>query len=252
MRDVLRAISAEWVKLRGTLARRLCWVAPLVVVGLVTLMQLVRDLGDRPAPPPDQAWLRFATECLGLFTFLMLPLFITLQSALLAQLEHGEKQWKHLLALPVPKGVHYVAKAVALVVMIWAALAALVVFVELGGHLLAFARPALGIRGPGPLAFLVEKAFYIALIATCMMAIHLWIALRWTSFTVAVATGMSVTVVGFLVGQSKYQAYYPWSMTLQVLGNQEVEPLRPVLVALAAAAVAFLLGWWDFRRREMG
>jgi hypothetical protein len=249
---MFRAVAAEVVKLRGTLARRLCWVAPLVVVGLDVAMLLVRNLGNRPIPPPAEAWQRFASECLGLFTFLMLPLFITLQSALLAQLEHGERQWKHLLALPVPRGVHYAAKAVALLAMTFAALLFLVVFIEIGGHLLSIARPALGLRGSAPHAVLIEKAAVIFLISTCMIMIHTWVALRWSSFTVAVATGMSATVIGFLVGQSEYRAFYPWSMALQVLGGQEVDPLRPVLVALAGAGVALVLGLWDFSRREMG
>lgn len=247
-----RAVSAELVKLRGTLARRLCWLAPLVVVGLDTTMLLVRKLGERPTPPPEVAWLRFAQETFGLWTFLMLPLFITLQSALLAQLEHGERQWKHLLALPVPKGVHYAAKTVVLTAMTAAAFVSLGVLTLLGGHFLAFAKPALGIAGPGPYGFLLQKGALVFLIATAMIALHTWIALRWSSFTVAVSAGMSATVIGFLVGQSEYRAYYPWSMALQVLGQEPIEPLRPVAIALAVALGAFVLGLWDFRRREMG
>lgn len=252
MPEFFRAVSAEVVKLRGTLARRLCWIAPLVVVGLVTAMLLVRKLGDRPTPSAAAAWLGFAQECVGIWAFLMLPLFITLQSALLAQLEHGERQWKHLLALPVPKGVHYAAKAVVLSAMIFAAFVFMALFTLLGGHLLAFAKPALGIAGPGPYAFLFEKGLLLFLISTAMIAIHIWVAIRWTSFTVAVATGMSATVIGFLVGQSEYRAYYPWSMTLQVLGEKAVDPLPALATALAVAAVVFVLGLWDFRRRELG
>lgn len=252
MNEMLRAVAAEVVKLRGTLARRLCWVAPLVVVGLDVAMLLVRKFGDRPVPAPEVAWLHFTQEAFGLWTFLMLPLFITLQSALLAQLEHGERQWKHLLALPVGKSVHYVAKALVLVGMIFAAFVFLSAFIVVGGHFLAFAKPSLGIAGSGPYRFLLEKGFQVFLLSTAMIAIHTWVAIRWTSFTVAVATGMSATVIGFLVGQSEYRAYYPWSMALQVLGSKAVEPLPAILTALAVAAVAFGLGLWDFRRREMG
>lgn len=252
MAEILRAVAAEAVKIRGTLARRLCWVAPLVVVGLDVAMLLVRNFGDRPTPSPEAAWLQFTQEAFGLWTFLMLPLFITLQSALLAQLEHGERQWKHLLALPVGKGVHYSAKAALLVAMIFAAFLFLGVFILLGGHFLAFAKPSLGIAGPGPYRFLLEKGLQVFLLSTAMITLHTWVAIRWTSFTVAVATGMSATVIGFLVGQSEYRAYYPWSMALQVLGGKAVDPLPAILTALAVATVAFGLGLWDFRRREMG
>ena len=53
---------------------------------------------------PAAAWLMFARASSVLWVFLMLPLFVTLESALLAGLEHGERQWKHLLALPAAAG----------------------------------------------------------------------------------------------------------------------------------------------------
>jgi lantibiotic transport system permease protein len=250
MAEFFRAVAAEAVKIRGTLARRLCWVAPLVVVGLDVLMMLVRKFPERPIPRPTEAWLGFTQEAFGLWAFLMLPLFITLQSALLAQLEHGERQWKHLLALPVGKGVHYGAKVVMLVAMIFTAFLFLGGFTLLGGYFLAWAKPSLGISGPGPFGYLLEKGLQVFLISTAMITIHTWIAIRWTSFTVAVATGMSATVIGFLVGQSEYRAYYPWSMTLQVLGGKAVEPGPAIAIALIVAAAAYAWGLWDFRRRE--
>ena len=47
---------------------------------------------------------------LNLWAILALPLFITLETALLAQTEHSEKHWKHLFALAVPRWVYYAAK----------------------------------------------------------------------------------------------------------------------------------------------
>jgi lantibiotic transport system permease protein len=251
MTSLLRALDAELLKLKGTLARRLCWLAPLIVVALYVAMLLVRDFGDRPTPPPDQAWLSFATECLGLWTFLMLPLFVTLQSALLAGLEHGDRQWKHLLALPCPRAVHYVAKGVVLLGMTLAAVLALALFVELGGHLVAWLRPSIGLRGAGPHAFLLDKVLRVFLLSTLMIALHTWIAIRWASFTVAVAAGMSATVVGFLVMQSPdYRWAYPWSMAVQVLSREGPAP-SAIPLALAGALLVFALGAWDFSRREM-
>lgn len=250
MAEFFRAVAAEAVKIRGTLARRLCWVAPLVVVGLDVLMMLVRKFPERPVPTAADAWLGFTQEAFGLWAFLMLPLFITLQSALLAQLEHGERQWKHLLALPVGKSVHYHAKVVVLVAMIFSAFLFLGVFIVIGGHFLAWVKPSLGIAGPGPFGYLLTKGLQVFLISTAMITIHTWIAIRWTSFTVAVATGMSATVIGFLVGQSEYRAYYPWSMALQVLGGKAIDPGPAVATALVVAAAAYAWGLWDFRRRE--
>lgn len=251
MRALHRALSAELVKLRGTLALRLCWIAPAVVVGLQVAMLLVRDLGRQEIPTPEAAWLRFAQECLGLWVFLMLPLYVTLQAALLAQLDHGERQWKHLLALACPKWVHPAAKSIVLLAMTAAAFVALAAFIALGGGVLAFAKPVLGIGGLPPLSFLFERGALALVAASCMMAIQSWIAVRWTSFTVAVATGMSATVVGFLVGQSPdYRPFYPWSMTLEVLARGDHDPTRTISISLAGAGIVTVLALVEFVHHE--
>ena len=58
-------------------------------------------------------------------------------------------------------------------------------------------------------------------------------------FYVAVAVGMSATVVGFVLGQSeRFGHWYPWSIPLQV-----------VAVVLGGLSVT-ALGLLDYRRRE--
>ena len=85
------------------------------------------------------------------------------------------------------------------------------------------------------------------------VTLQTWIAIRWRSFTLAVAVGMSATVIGFLVGQSeRFGHWYPWSMPMQVFaGHGEHLPFvvaAGVLGGLAATA----LGLADYLRREIG
>ena len=57
---VLRAISAEVLKLRGTLALWMCLIAPATVALLYMLQMVVMDYGKRPTMPPDDAWKMYA------------------------------------------------------------------------------------------------------------------------------------------------------------------------------------------------
>lgn len=246
------ALVAETIKLRRTLAQKMCWIAPLVVVSLYVLLTVTRGLDGEQASSPQEAWINLANACWGLWSFLMLPLFITLQSALLAGLEHNEQQWKHLLALPTAKSVHYTAKWVLLLLMTLVALLALIIFIEMAGYVLAWIRPAFGISGVAPHSYLLEKSLRVFAASTLMMAIHTWIAIRWRSFTVAVATGMTATVVSFLVAQSvQYGRFYPWAMPVQVFAHEGVFSDFVVVVGLVGGFVVFMLGLWDFNRRDM-
>ena len=243
MNALRRALSAEALKLRGTLALWMCLIAPATVVALLVLQLTFQEIRHLPAYPADEAWMRFAQGVLALWTFLMLPLFVTLQSALLAGLEHANQQWKHLLALPLPRGAHYLAKLLALAAMAMLAMIVLLLLIVLGGGLLSLLQPKFGIGGPPPWAFLLSRIPAIFAATLLIIALHNWIAIRWRSFTVAVSIGMTATVAGFLIGQSKsFGHLYPWSLPAQVLAGDGERLKYAVLVGLLGGMVVAALG----------
>jgi len=251
MSPLTRALGTEALKLKGTLALRLCLVAPLVVVGLYVLQLSFREFGVHPVKDPILAWQGYAQSVMGLWAFLMLPLFVTLQSALLAGIEHGDRQWKHLLALPVPRQVHYLAKAVVLAGMVGLAHLALLALLPIGGWILMHTQPALALAGPPPIGWMAGKTATIFAASSLMIGLHTWIAIRWPSFTVAVATGMSATVMGFIIGQSaRFGPWYPWSMPVQALADKPGLLPQVIAVSVGAGLLALALGTWDFLRRE--
>jgi hypothetical protein len=187
----------------------------------------------------------------ALWAFLMLPLFVTLEAALLAGLEHGDHQWKHLLALPLPRGAHLAAKMLALAALVALGFLALLVLAPVGGWLLPRLQPAFGIAGPPPWAWLLRTAADAYLASLLVVALQCWIAVRWQSFTVAVSVGMSATVMGFLIGQSeRFGHWYPWSMPLQVLAGKGQWASFVVAAGTIGFFVVALLALADFRRRE--
>lgn len=251
MTPLVRALSAELLKLRRTLALWMCLIAPATVVVLLVL-QMAFSRGPASQPAPEAAWLMFAHGVLGIWCFLMLPLFVTLQSALLAALEHGENQWKHLLSLPLPRHVHYVAKWVALVVLLLVAFVVLCLLVPIGGWALDLVQPGFGIAGPPPWRMLLRTSAAAYAASLLIVSLHTWIALRWRSFTIAIAVGMSATVCGFLIGQSeRFGHWYPWSMPLQVMAGKGQHLELVVLVGVAGGLVVALLGLLDFGRRDV-
>lgn len=253
MSPLLRALRAELLKLRGTLASWMCLIAPTLVVLVVVLQGLVSKPGNATRPPED-SWLMFAQGTMGLWAFLMLPLFVTLQAALLAGLEHGAQQWKHLLALPLPRAVHYIAKLFVLAAMVVAANLAMVVLIALAGKLLLMVNPdRFAFSTAPPWFFLFSRAGAICAAAALIVALHTWIAIRWNSFTVAVAAGMTATVAGFLIGQSAdYGPWYPWAMPMQVLAGEGEKLAMVVATGLMAGSAAAAAGLWDFLRRDPG
>lgn len=243
-----RVLAAEALKLKHTLALWMCVIAPAVVV-LLQVLQLLLHRGSAEAVAGDP-WMGFGRAILALWSFLMLPLFVTLQAALLAALEHQERHWKHLLALPVPRGAHYLAKAAMLAALLALATLLLVgVLIPLCGQLLRL-RPAMGMNGWPDLATLGTLAAQVYAASLLMLALQIWVALRWRSFTVAVATGMSATVMGFLIGQSAtWGPWFPWTMAVQPM-TRNPSPGTVVLVSTLGAVLVTAIGARAFARRE--
>ena len=252
MNALMRALSAEILKLRGTLALWMCFIAPAAVAALYMLQMVAMDYGQRPVLSPEDAWKMYAQAVLALWTILMLPLFVTLEAALLAGLEHGNQQWKHLLALPLPRSAHYLAKSIALAGLVALSMLVLCLLVPLGGWVLDLLQPRFGIDGPPPMRFVFSHAAVAFGAALLMVALQGWIALRWRSFTIAVASGMTATVVGFLIGQSeRFGHLYPWAMALQTMAS-EPKHLGFVLVAgIGGGLLVTAFAAWEFSRRDV-
>jgi lantibiotic transport system permease protein len=250
MNALMRCLAGEILKLRGTLALRMCLIAPLVVVALYVLQMTLMER-RQPPMPPSEAWEMLVKSIFGLWSLLMLPLFVTLQAALLAGLEHRDRHWKHLLALPLPRHAHYLAKTGALLALIALAQIALAALIPLGGWALSALQPRFGIAGPPPFAMIAELSLPIWIGALLMASVQLCISIRWSSFTVAVATGMTATVMGFLIGQSqRYGPWYPWSMPVQALANKQQHLELVMATSAIGAIVVTALASFDFSRRE--
>lgn len=246
-----RALYAEVLKLKNTLALWLTLIAPLVVVGLVTLQWLLqRNSPVAIDADPQRVWADYTGAIMGIYTFLMLPLYITLQAALLAQLEHQDRQWKHLLALPLPRSSFYLAKLLALALLVLLSMVLLaLVLIPLGGQLLHL-RASIPVGGWPHFGELLQRLGQVFLCASLLIALHTYMALRWKSFTVAVSIGMSATVMGFIIGQSPdFGPWFPWTMPMQPLTRNPA----PELVMLVSSVTALLLtvaAVIEFGRRE--
>lgn len=244
-----RALRAEMLKLKHTLALWMVLILPLAVVVLVVLTWSLHTPGSSRPVTPAAAWQSLEKNIFMLWCVLMVPLFVTLETALLAGLEHGNQQWKHLLALPVPTGVHYLAKFFMMVLIVLAAYVLLYIMVLPAGWLLMLTAPHRGLAGLPPLGDLWQLPAASFAASMLIVALQTWVALRWRSFTLAVSVGIVATVAGFIVGQSHFSNYFPWTLPGEVFHHDGNVHLTLAL-GLGGGVLVAVLGVADFLRRE--
>jgi hypothetical protein len=247
-----RALNAERLKTKRTLALWLAPIAPLVIVALQVAITVQRQEYYRNQDIA-QSWTGHGGQIVFLWAVLMLPLFITLETALLSNLEHNNYQWKHLFSLPISRWTIYAAKQISGMTIIGLSMASLYVYVALSGLLLRVLTPGLGFEAPVPW---VEFLRYIALTYVAswlILSIHTWVGLRWHSFVLASAVGIGAMVVAVVLFQSDWGRFYPWTMPcLVAYGLENGEGVLPLLLTgCIGGIVAAFLGGWDVIRRDV-
>lgn len=249
MKTILRALHAEQLKLKKTLALALCFIAPATVIALNTLMTLTR----MPASGSQKIdFMMWAMINYSFWSILMLPLFITLQAALLAGVEHGNQQWKQLLALPIPKSVHFLSKWLVLWLMNAAATLTIMLLIPASGLLLQAVSSHIQLTGSIPWQKLALISVQLCITSSLMIGIQTFIALRWRSFTVASASGIVATVAGFLIAQSsRFGHFYPWALPVQLFTNPPKHLESALWLGALGGLASLILGAWHFSRREI-
>ncbi len=247
---LMRAMSAELLKTKRTLAFWMTLVTPSVVCILQFLI-LMRVKGGYGGE--GDAWIPTAQNIFGLWAILALPLFITLETALLAQVEHSEKHWKHLFALPIPRWATYAAKWFTGAILLLLGQVFLMAATLAIGYLARWLKPEIGFGPSAPLGWIAQVLGEMFLIALLMHSIHTWISLHFRSFTVAVGVGMAAAVSNIiLINAEEGPRYFPWALTVNALPQNQGAALGYALaVGIAGAVLIALLGAWEVTRRDV-
>jgi len=245
MTSLFRALYAERLKLKRTLAFRMVFVAPLLVAAL----QFFVILNQRRPAADFNLWGMISRASLSVWAVFMLPLLITLETALINGVEHGEKQWKHIFALPVPRHAVYIAKlliAQALAAVSTLILSALTVVVGLA---LIRLRPELPHAVAIPYVWILKHAASVWLAAGLIIAIHTWISIRWPGFALALGAGIGGTFFAIFAAGARIGKYYPWLLPMNIFTKDRFA--AALLLGAVGGVIAAVIGCVKFVRRDV-
>jgi ABC-2 type transport system permease protein len=257
--DLVRASRVEVLKLRRTLALWAALLVPLLVVAMTTALNLSRETGPRVAGGPVTPWDSLMLNLvLFLWCLLGLPLFVALETALLAGLEHRENSWKHLFALPIPRWAIYAAKLLVGAGLVGLSSLVLAPGIGLEGLILLTFRPDQGLTTPIPWDLILGRSFSFTAAALLMLSIQTWVAIRWRSFVVPVGLGIGGTIAGLILGISGRSAllasYFPWSLPYAVLARDAASghsQQNALFIGILGGVLVAGLGCWDVVRRDV-
>lgn len=253
MKIFIRTLSTELLKMKRTLGFWLTLLAPLVVAGLAFLVMASQgeDMMDFANGQPWHWHMKFTLTLWGLF---VLPLFVTLETALLAGWEHGNNTWKLLYAQPVPRWMVTASKQFSGLVLLGISHIFLALTTIGTGLLLRQIKPGLGLEASVPWLAMLGYCLLIFLISWLIIAVHSFVSLRWSSFVVAMAVGIVATMSGvFFIRSEAYAPFYPWAMQ-GLIANKLLEdgwPVEQLIWGIGGGLLAFALSNLYMSRRDV-
>ena len=240
---MLAALAVEVRKLNRSLAVVLALAAPTLIAVFGFFMAL---RGPKAAP-----WDMWMANASGVWAFFMLPMSVTALTALVAHMEHGPRSWDHLRALPLPRWRIYAAKAVAVL--------ALVAVMSAG--VLALAWVAISLAGVIKPSVMPTGAFHIAAYARVMammfgaglllVAIQLWVALRFASFVPALSLGIGGTFFSVVATSARAGVFLPWQMPVNMLASEPWRVNTALALGSVGGVIALVLMLIHLSRREV-
>jgi len=236
------ALAVEAWKLRRSLALLLAAVAPLLIAAF-----LFFNMTRLRQPMP---WDTVLQTSAAIWAFFMLPMCVTALTALVAHTEHGPRAWDHLRALPLPRWHLYASKALCVLGVV-AAMSVLLALLSLAaGRLAGWWQPAVAASGAPDLAGYALLLARIFVAAWLLVAVQLWIALRFASFVPALATGIAGTFFAVVATSAKVGVVLPWQIPVNQLATDPARADLALAVGALGGAVAFALMLWRMGRRE--
>lgn len=238
---MMALLRVELGKLRGSLALLVAVGAP-ALPGALAFLALVSN--DQPGSWQDS--FRFALPIWSLF---LAPMIVAAFTALVAQIEHRERGWDYVLALPIPRWMLFATKAI----VVFAGLVLMTVLAIAFAALGTIAGGAIGSglpKDPFPWAWIGEQAVLIVSAMATLVAVQLWIALRFASFIVPLLVGIGGTVVAIavMITQTRQADWFPWVLPFRALVSED--PQRYAIAGLVGGCVISAAMVIDLSRRE--
>jgi len=257
MTSLIRALRAEIQKLNRTLVLAIVVLAPLGT-GAMLFFNIIRSDNDRPDP---WNWMMNAT--IFVWGYLALPLFIVLETALLTGLDHNANGWKHLYALPIPRWTIYVAKLIIMLVITLISTLLMVLVLWLVGMFsqLIQIKPEINFLAPLPWGPILAGVLVSYFASWLIMAIHLWIGMYFSNFTIPVGIGLVAVVASALGVNNIDWAYaFPWTLSGITLRQvyeymqqnlPNVIPVPTLLLGMVGGIVVAAVGCWFMLRQDV-
>jgi hypothetical protein len=216
----LGCLGVEALKLKRTTALALAVLLPAATAGM--FLVFILQNGDTSSSRGANPAVGIVLGLVGLWAIFILPIFAAIETSLLAAIEHQNRGWKHLFALPPARRSLFAAKFAAAALLVAIAHTLLFGYTLVVLWAVSKLQPSAGSSGPIPVVASLVIVAVCAVSSLFMVGVHTAISLRWPSFALNVGIALSGLLFALGMLDSRLGQCFPWS--LPALAHKIVVP----------------------------
>ncbi|HKK20782.1 MAG TPA: ABC transporter permease [candidate division Zixibacteria bacterium] len=249
MKYVARAVIAETLKLKRTMAWWVAFGAPLFVCGMFLAVGL--KMNELPGRYNGDGWGWLISNVSLFWSVMVLPMIVALMSGLLSAYEHNSLGWKHLFALPISRSSIVITKYIAHHSLLIITSLAIVIEICGVGFLINAIRPDFGFAASPPITNIADMFLKYYLASWLIVALMQWMAIYIPNFTATLGVGIAGTFAGMVSATGWYQKLWPWKLIANTHAAIQGVPQLALVVGLGGGFVCTLIAIIHLSRREV-
>ncbi len=249
---MIRSIWAELIKARGSFA---VWLSIFGTIANILIFFSLHLL--QPEKWPLKAgWKDYIIHFYEGVAFMMLSLYVVILAALITFMEHRQKMWTYLFALPASRWQVFSGKLVYILIHFILAHFLFITGILISGFVLGLINPGQRLSEQLPDFLLIFTLAYKTILSVLgLLAFQYWISLRFKHFIVPLTIGiLGFVTASLLGGESTFMPYnlfgYPIYYVSVMEGSISIQQVGPFNIAELVSIGYFLfftlLGYSDF------
>lgn len=242
----------EFRKAKKSSAFWLALIAPILIVGIYFLAYFFKTEHFIPKEGVNP-WVRLLNDNINNTAVMLLPFFIFLMTALIAQIELRNNMTKQLYILPFDKSALHYAKISFIISLLAMTMIYFVIANIISGYLLGVLRPELKFLEftPDYLATIsITSKLFISSLG--LFIIQYWLSMRFKNMIIPLGFGfgMYIASIIFMQGWEKV-VYFPYAYSMIAISKGGVPGGENIYIySLIYFATISVLSYFDLRRKE--
>jgi|GEM_PF-1572353 len=238
----MELIKAELLKIKRMSIWGLASTLPIIAIILgVKTYAYIKIKFPRITP-----WEGLSETSSTVFIGMLLQMFMIYVTMVMGKVENANNGWKQILAMPVKRSKVYISKYIVVL---------LVLVVSLISYLIEYSIAAyfLGAKGMIPVEVFLNVLYVFITIQPITIMLFL-LANKFSSVVITIGAGMCMILSGFLISQSNYWKYAPWTYPVDIIQgglNIKNEILPLLSLSLFIFALIFYLDIINFKKKDI-